>query len=298
MSVVSSSHQPASFLRGGTPVEKVFCSQVSEDGKVHFDPSPKTARERSRIYALWNEKTGETYIGKTDQEFRKRLSQHAYLANHQESSGSQTPLYASIRKDPTQFRFGVLKQAQCSSEDLPSLERKHISTIEEEKRLNCNQGGGGGTSQENLIASPNKENRPTPELLETPKKYHPVKKLKGRVTFELPEETAISKGNIYVIKQLSTGKRYIGYTGQTLAKRLASHSFQINHPKKDTRDSLYTLMREKPEDFVVGLLARHVLTKDLPSLEKAYIRKKDAVAQGFNQNQGGGGSMASHSLRC
>jgi hypothetical protein len=280
-------------------IEKVFALAISKDGSIELKSSPNTGKKRSTIYSIWDAETGATYIGKTDQEFRKRLSQHRYHTNHPEAPGSDTDLYRALRENPKNFRFGVLKQAEPSlgADKLSQLERHHISLIPEDKKLNSNSGGGGGTSVK-VVASASKENLLPEEVFATPPKYYRAKKYKGdAIKFDLPKEVAVSKGSVYVIKEESTGKRYIGYTGQEIGKRCSQHIHQAKRFKqtKESKDSktLHEAIQKNPEDFGIGLLARNVELKKLPELEAKYIKMKDSITNGFNKNHGGGGSHVS-----
>ena len=54
-----------------------------------------------------------------------------------------------------------------------------------------------------------------------------------------------------------------------------------------TRSVQYEAIRKNPEDFGIGILARNVETKERSQLESSYIKIKNSVANGFNQNYGG-----------
>ncbi len=269
---------------------RVYSASVSPDSrKIRLHTTP-TSKKKQGIYKLYNEKTGETYVGKTSQAFQKRLSQHASCANDEKNSA---PVYEALRESPEDFRFAIVQETRPQTPDcvLSELEQKHIQAIPEEKRLNANEGGGGGSSRKSLFPPQSSSSSP-PELFESPVKYTPFKKAGDRILLPLTPTSKKEKGVVYVIKEDETDKRYIGMTSQPLSKRMSQHTHLLKHPGKADAP-LYQEMRENPERFSVGILAKHVPPGDLPELERDYIRKKDSVAKGFNGNSGGGGSASS-----
>ena len=56
-------------------------------------------------------------------------------------------------------------------------------------------------------------------------------------------------------------------------------------------------MKEHPNHFQVGILAKDVSPEALPCLEKKIITKKRSYTEGYNCNKGGGGSITSKKIK-
>lgn len=272
------------------PGTRTYQAFQSETGTLHLPTSPVTGKKRSVVYILRDQKTGETYIGKTDQEFRRRLSQHCYLANHPERDGSERPIYEMMRRSPEWLEFGIVPKRPGQS--LEKLERELIKRVPKHRRLNANRGGGGGTTLPPPTSTPSQR----VELLDTPKKYYPFYlRDNGSIGVKLTPNGKRERGVVYVIKDAETGKRKVGMTSQELGERTDQYLTAVNNPRKQLgQDALSKGLRQNPHQYSVGILAKAPLG-DLPGLETHYIKEKDSLANGFNRNRGGGGSGSSYS---
>lgn len=89
-------------------------------------------------------------------------------------------------------------------------------------------------------------------------------------------------GTIYIIKQISTGKCYIGQTKNNPYERMKQH-FNNNYP-----DDFHTLLRSKPEDFSFQILRTNISNQSvLDQFECYYIGYYNSIANGFNKSMGG-----------
>jgi hypothetical protein len=281
-------------------ISRIFSVQVTKLGSIQMKPSKDIGEKKSCIYAIWNAATKMTYIGKTDQMFKKRLSQHVYCANHPAAEAGKSRFYQSLRENPVNFRFGLINLDHSTVADPDDLAKKEIEEIKKiplELRLNSNIGGGGGTSP-TLVKTKAFFDQSKTEIFKTPKKYYPLKVKSKKIAFELTPGIAQAKNAIYVIKNLVNGKRYIGFTSQSVKNRLGQHAGKANRKRGlFTKQTIHQEMQANPMHFQTGLLARDVSIDNLPALEKKMIDKKRAYADGYNRNQGGGGSIATKKIK-
>lgn len=127
---------------------------------------------------------------------------------------------------------------------------------------------------------------PLPQLKDTPDKYYPAKE-NGK--FAVTPSAAKATRVIYVILNKETGERYVGKTEQELRERLYSHNFGIAHPEKEAgQKRLYEDIREKPENFEIGILRRVDDKENIIDAEKELIAAKDSYDKGYNETRGGG----------
>ena len=263
---------------------KVFSATPSGE-RVQLIPSPKSGSAKGVTYAIWNDKAA--YVGKTNQTFRKRLSQHASCINRHDPATRSSRAYEVLSQSPMKIQFGILDSDPTRT--LEEQEKLAIAAVPEEYRLNSNSGGGGGTAR----TSRNFDENADPEVYETPEKYFPLKMYEGQpVKFELSPETGKSKDVVYVIKNEETGEKYVGTTLGPLKRRMGEHAREsISSRKKTIKGSLHFEMAKHPEHFVAGILAKNVSDpEERFQLEKEMIVSKDSFLNGYNQNRGGGGS--------
>lgn len=262
----------------------VFSARPSGE-RVQLIPSPKSGSAKGVTYALWNDRGA--YVGKTDQTFRKRLSQHASSINRHDPATRASRAYEVLSQSPMKIQFAILDSDPTLS--LEDQEKLAIAAVPEEYRLNSNRGGGGGTARK----SRNFDENADPEVYETPEKYFPLKRYDGQpVKFELSPKTAQSRDVVYVIKNEQTGEKYVGTTVGPLKRRMGEHARDAKSSrKKRIKGSLHFAMAKHPEHFVAGILAKNVSDpEERFQLEKEMIESKDSYYKGYNQNKGGGGS--------
>lgn len=79
------------------------------------------------IYSFTNKINGKIYIGSTINPPEQRYRQHIYYASHLEQEKSKYPLYCAIRKYGLEnFNFEIIKEVDCSEEELRNLEHNLI----------------------------------------------------------------------------------------------------------------------------------------------------------------------------
>lgn len=127
-----------------SPLRKTYSFTASDLGKVQAVTSP-TIRKNSKdyrgtVYKIWNDKTGDSYVGKTVNVVR-RIHAHASHANHPEKSAGRRLLAAALRYDPDGFRYTILKKG-INPRELPLWEKQFIKELN--PSLNMDGGGGGG----------------------------------------------------------------------------------------------------------------------------------------------------------
>jgi predicted GIY-YIG superfamily endonuclease len=297
---VLANKQPSTSLDLDVKVSEVFNVQVLKSGSINMKPSKDVGNIKSCIYAIWNIKTKMIYIGKTDQMFKKRLSQHAYCANHPDLDAGKSKFYQLLHNDPANFRFGLVKhntKTRWDPQNLSKIEKEEIEKIPASLRLNSNTGGGGGTSPK-VVKVQKVFDKSKVEIFNTPKKYYPLKVKSKKVAFDLTPGIALAQDAVYVIKNRANGKRYVGYTSQLVKDRLAQHASQSNRKRGlFSGQTIYQAMQANPQQFEAGILAKNISSEKLPKLEKELIFKKRAFTDGYNCNQGGGGSIATKKLK-
>ncbi len=249
---------------------------AQKDGKFALTP---TAAKTSRvIYVILNKKTGERYVGKTEQELRERLYSHNFGIAHPEKESGQKRLYEDIREKPENFEIGILRKVD-DKENIIDVEKELIAAKGAyDKGYNLTRGGGAQKTGSGTAELPDK--------VPTPKKYYPLDE--AELKFQFSPGVAKTKNVIYVIYDQLTDKRYVGKTEQELRQRFNSHHFNIAHPEKEDGDAeLYQAMRERPEDFFAGILYQPTGAEDdLEVLEAYLIEQKGAYEEGYNRVAG------------
>lgn len=126
-----------------------------------------------------------------------------------------------------------------------------------------------------------------------PQKWYPLVSKGGRISTELTPRGAAKTRVIYVFKNTVTGELLIGKTGQKVLNRVRQYNSMFNHPEKDYGKGAFpTAVREKPENFVFGILHELRMHESLEWWERALIIAYNSMNQGYNQNRGGGGGAA------
>lgn len=249
---------------------------VTEDGILAVSP---TAAKASRvIYVILNTKTGQRYVGKTEQELRKRLHSHNFGIAHPEKEIGQKALYQELRENPEDFQIGILCKVE-EGEDIIERERELIAEKNAyDEGYNETRGGGAKKTGSGTAT--------LPDDVPTPKKYYPFRA--ETLKFELSPTAKKAKKVVYVIFDQATGRRYVGKTEQELRQRFNSHHFHVAHPDKENGDfELYQEMRLRPQDFFAGILYEPPGEEDdLEVLEAYLIEQKEAYAEGYNRTGG------------
>lgn len=270
-------------------IETVVKATVLKNGRISFRAPSCMRPLKNRVYVIFNRATGQRYIGRSSQEFHKRLAQHSYLANKCDARRAQSMLYQAIRKDPKNFCFGLFKKTFSNPSLLIQQEIEEIKSTPLHLRLN-HQLGGGGVSFESVVSPVKKK----PRFYETPEKSYALEgtasdRLKAKIT----PSTKDLKGCVYQIKDTVSGMRYVGMTSQSFEKRMAQHLSAAKCQEEEaSSQKLYDDLIKRPEDFTCGILACNISRSDLREVESRYIERKDSLFSGYNCNRGGGGSVS------
>ncbi len=95
-------------------------------GTLKFDFSPTAKKTKKVIYVIYDQKTDKRYVGKTEQELRKRFNSHHSKLFHMEVEDEDFNLYQEMRKRPKDFFAGILYQPPGEEDDLEVLEAHFI----------------------------------------------------------------------------------------------------------------------------------------------------------------------------
>lgn len=305
----------------------VYLSQTAE-GVIHIPLLENMKSMRKVIYIFQKiQKREETIeilggqIGKTGDLVSSRINSYIRTLN---SKGKTSNFIRDVRSHPTSYRFGILYE--LSAEQV--LDRFEIGFIHIKKQkypiFNKNRGGGGGSSRS--------EERATAYYIPnhgfiTPKKRYTAKVGdKGKIRFQytpgfhetlkqVEREKDFWQSTVYSILQISTGRRYIGTSGD-IAKRGLQHCYFAEYafPESHKYDLsvklsgiLHKAMGANPSDFSIGILPVHykepvhlspaskkkvVKVLTVGEAEKLIIKATGTLApHGFNLHIGGNGSI-------
>jgi group I intron endonuclease len=112
--------------------------------------------------------------------------------------------------------------------------------------------------------------------------------------FERIPNPGYSEGIIYVVTNITTGKKYVGLTVQTLERRWKYHTEQAQSNRVKSELSLHAAIRRYGAlDFNIQYLDRGTTKKNLESKERHWIKKMGTLTpNGYNICKGGvsGGS--------
>lgn len=287
-SISGFSHTLASF-RGPLPDQMIPCNP---EGKVDLPSEIK--KIKNVVYGFFDNKEDKFYIGKTATTLSRRISQH----NRSTVKGVDA-FHLEIKKRPQDFYFGLFDHAINGS----NLSKKEMEKIAEYDSVQCgyngNKGGGGGVSKDGClspVSAQRSEGLEGTDLTQiTPVKYFPLKvdTKKQTVAFLLTPRSKKARDVVYVIKG-KDGKRYIGETGNTLARRSSQHLHFVRNPDAKRSNEIYDHMQLHPENFSMGVLHECKHPRNAAGMERALIRAKRSLVQngGFNKNPGGNGSFS------
>lgn len=312
-----------------------FSLSRKKNGGIKF-ALPSSLRKIERlIYIFRNKEKKCDLIGKTGGSLNKRCSGYASLVNKEGTERKvrekgRKAFLTDIKQNPEHFEVGILHVLQ-PEEDLNLFESLFIECKGKVYKLyNDRSGGGGGLSHAEESSSVYAIPKPETGLF-TPEKYYrfgrddrgsirpqfsPNFKPKLERLRDHLEET---QEYTYAIKDLDTGKRYIGITGNP-EKRAKEHGYAAeycdsDHAKYDPdriSGCLHPAMAEDPNRFGIGILPvrslgsinseeleNYVLLTGIGKVERYAIEiKQSLVSQnGFNCNRGGGGPISSLAQR-
>lgn len=94
---------------------------------------------------------------------------------------------------------------------------------------------------------------------------------------------------IYMIRQKSTGRIYIGQTGNSFIKRFWNHNWKLKHNIHDNKFLQNSWNKYGSEDFEFSVVDVVQDKSLLDYYEKYYISKFDTLNDGFNLTSGGDG---------
>jgi hypothetical protein len=109
-----------------------------------------------------------------------------------------------------------------------------------------------------------------------------------------PKHTKRSFGIVYLLLHAPSGKKYVGQTVTTFARRWTGHCTDAAR-KPRTNDSLVAALirRDGPDSFETELLGTAGNQHDLDALERHFIAEHNTlVPNGLNKSRGGGGCSA------
>jgi|GEM_PF-1962432 len=298
--VFESPSAPPAFL----DVDQAFRAHLSPGGATVSFPLPSHLKnQRDKVYAIWIQDkddidASDAYAGSTTDTLGSRLSKHASKVNKNKDTAL---VYKKLRVDPSRIRFGVVNTGlrEFQGLDIGDQEKKAVSKIPKDQRLNSNEGGTGGLSlraaQEAAIKEYGEPPAILPSLVSTPQKRYPLSVNEdGVITVDFTPKGKSQEGVIYSIKDQREEMHYAGFTTRTLGERAVEHVGHANRfakPKISAKKpNLYEEMQTRPEDFSVGIYASGIIyPKHFVELEQQLIETKDAFGHGYNQNKGGGG---------
>lgn len=257
--------------------------------------TPNGKQKKRVIYGI-SEKNRIVLVGKTGQTLAKRVSWYQCMLNKvvqdQNADVPNRRLFSAMAERPGDFHFSVLEvaQARVPLGKLESVAIRKYDTVE--NGYNSNYGGGGGSA----ISSPSCKSKKRKYVAIDANEYTPTKNYpvaeneEGRVVPLWSPDAKKKSSVIYRIRQISTGKCYIGKTETTVAERFSKHFFLVNTEKQ--KPELYRLIQSNPEDFDTGILYKCNPGDDIDAIEKQFIKRHRAEGLSFNKNNGGGGSHA------
>lgn len=264
---------------------------VESSLQCKFSPGAKKyGRGKEIIYKIKHIETGEAKVGITAQGFRKRMWQHLSCARHPEKDRGRSDLYESMRRSPTKFRMGVVPtQKEELSEELDGSDLETMVIVDHDmisKGFNKIKGGGGGT-----IVPPMADVDP-PSSFQTPEKEYKIKsriyKERSRLHVNYSPMGGKRKSVVYGFRR-DDGKWSIGETSQSFRKRMYGYHYAFDHPEKDIgKRPLVEAVRKEPDRWKVYILYQGPHIKQM---EKLWIEAKNAIDDGFNQLEGGGGPL-------
>lgn len=270
--------------------------------------------ERKVIYIIRNKLDGKSYIGKTDRTFRERIREH--LAKFNSQDGVVSEITADLKKAPSDFETAILyviREGENSDEVEDQMLQAYSSMGY--SLYNRRRGGGGGSSVDAELPSHYAISK---DGYRSPKKTYSFKRTEKGVRLDLSpgirkkieksrtkaRENGCVRGFIYRIKGECDGIdcRYVGYSGIP-EKRLLQHGYLAD--KKE--NSLYENLSNHPEKFSAGLIPVHfinplIATEEenenyhfvnyIGEAEKIVISQAKVIGPLFNENNGGGGTIA------
>lgn len=319
-------------------ISEWFRLEVDENRKVKFKIPKEYQKLLGLIYVIRNRIKKRYLIGETWQCLSKRLSGYSFEINTPGSEKrvkkeGRIDFLTDVKKNPQDFEVGILYKLSEKIEDDEDIKECEMRFIQGKSAVwdlyNDHQGGGGGValSFENPIAFavPNNQNF-------TPEKYYPMRaNEQGKMRFhfspgfndrimQISQDVGSTQTFAYSIKNLDTGERYIGVTGDPQARAyrhafLAEYADPYNEKYDPDRLSghLHFEIANNPANFAFGLFplksSETVLSDDaidqealnhysFPEgralLEKLLIAIKQSLhsESGFNANRGGGGGIA------
>jgi hypothetical protein len=199
-----------------------------------------------------------------------------------------------LASEPDRYCFTLLRQAS-QDESLSQVEQDEIEA--HAPSLNSNHGGGGGSSFLSPVAS---RRVLAPVHAESPispiRNFRVVTGVNGRVAAEITPNTRKLTNVIYRIRNIVTGKIYIGQTSCEFGKRISSHMWRVNaDDNKVIRGQLHQEIADNPENFDVGIIRHFDEDFNLDVLETEIIEHAKQLGSVYNKRNGGGGSKRSAS---
>jgi len=140
-------------------------------------------------------------------------------------------------------------------------------------------------------------NELVPDTITPDRKYPISLNKKGKLTVQLTPGAKEARDVIYMFRKKSTGEALIGYTEQTVGKRMQGYNSAFrSETSQKGQMPLPQAVREAPDDFEFGILVRSDGTIPIGRLEERCIELKNSIENGYNQRSGGGGAHSQNPI--
>lgn len=270
---------------------------VFSGDRVKAALAPEHRKVRRVIYGIFDTVENKViYVGKTGQELSKRISWYTCMVNKKRADKpvERGDLIKLLAADTDRYCFTILSRAS-QTESLSEVEKREIET--HNPTMNSNRGGGGGSSfmspsVSSRLLAPHHADSPI-----TPAKNFPVVvEEDGHITAAITPTSKKLKNVIYRIRNLVTGKTYIGQTSSEFGKRMSSHMWRVNADEtKIIRGAFHQEIADNPNNFDVGIIRHFDEDFNLDVLETEIIEHAKRNGLVYNKRKGGGGSKSSSS---
>lgn len=186
------------------------------------------------------------------------------------------------------------KKTESNSEN--SLTKEIETTIEQLSHLSISSEREGlpekRASEIDSIFSKCQEEQSSFFLSQTPKKWHSLRRMGGRITICLSKGAGIEKNIIYIFLNKVSGKCLIGKTEQSFRERMCGYKAEFNRGVAIDSEFMSDV-KSKPSNFRVGILYQLKPLEDIDLIEDGFIQHylKDGKLL-YNQKKGGGGGRA------
>lgn len=276
--------------------------------------------EKNVIYIFQDKVTGKSLIGKTEQVFRRRMSQ--YCSQFNRPQGKCSNFIKDVQLSPQRFRVGILYQLK-SGENIDQVEAAFIHHYREAGRPLYNQVGGGGGGRAKSAELPSFYAIPKTEGFPSPPKKYKVERINDKVRLLTSPgfRTKINQGRIkaqrdgrvfghiyYYKRNLKDEKvkRYIGMSG-VAESRVPQHCYNSQRKEGEFYQELATFPDEfeanvldieyiNPNSLSPGSRERYDFFDNLGDAEEAVIQIARENGEVYNDDARGGRGTRARSM--